>query len=224
MNRWRTRLAELHGSAAERPTGLPTAPQNVQNVQNVQNRQNPQHEPPYEHFEQIERSGKTPPGTAEHAAVISGEAEAPRATAWETVNIAPFCDAHPARVAPLHQRDGADWWRDLYQQRIAMRQYGGLHDRAAAEQLAWGELQNRWHMRYGQRISRRRCAGCGGRICGATLDLIDGARVHLAAGNDCLIHYGKRWRGVATLALVDLGLTPPAGEPSWPATRVTARP
>jgi hypothetical protein len=40
---------------------------------------------------------------------------------------------------------------------------------------------------------------------------MDGNRVHLADGYDCLIRYGARWRGAATRALIAMGLVPPPG-------------
>jgi hypothetical protein len=49
MNRWRQRLAELHGDGAEKPPALRCAVQNVQNVQN------PPSSPSFERFEQIEQ-------------------------------------------------------------------------------------------------------------------------------------------------------------------------
>jgi hypothetical protein len=42
----------------------------------------------------------------------------------------------------------------------------------------------------------------------AALELIDGNRVHDAAGHDCLIVYGARWRGAATRALAAMDLQP----------------
>lgn len=93
-----------------------------------------------------------------------------------------------------------------------MRQYDGGYSRDEAESLAWGELQNRWHMARGERVSRVFCAGCRRPIGGEeALDLIDGNRVHLAT-LDCLIRHGERWRRTATQALVRMGLQPPVGE------------
>lgn len=80
MNRWRQRLAELHGDAAEHSAALPCAVQNVQNVQN------PVADRPFEHFEQIEQ--RTEPPACPHAAADPppatwGEAEAERAAIIE---------------------------------------------------------------------------------------------------------------------------------------------
>jgi hypothetical protein len=59
--------------------------------------------------------------------------------------------------------------------------------------LAWGDLQNRWHMEHGERVPRHLCAGCGKLIGGLpALDFIDGNRVHDADGHDCLIAFGER--------------------------------
>ena len=49
----------------------------------------------------------------------------------------------------------------------------------------------------------------GGRMVAPALDLIDGCRVHDAAGHDCLIRWGERWRDAASRALVAMGLPPP---------------
>jgi hypothetical protein len=106
----------------------------------------------------------------------------------------------------------SDDWRDLYEERSAIRQYDGHYTRAEAERLAWGELENRWNLEHSERVSRDLCAGCRRPIESASaLDLIDGSRVHLNGGNACLIRHGKRWRATATRALMALGLRPPVG-------------
>ena len=80
MNRWRQRLAELHGDCAEQYSPLSPAVQNVQNVQN----DSPH--PPFEHSEHCEpptrltgRSG----ASGDHALAAWGEAEAERAAIVE---------------------------------------------------------------------------------------------------------------------------------------------
>lgn len=99
-------------------------------------------------------------------------------------------------------------WRDLFEERTAIRQFDGGYSRVKAERLAWAELQNRWHMAHGERVPPDLCAGCRRPIGGApTLDLIDGCRVH-SADSDCLIRHGERWRMTATRALLALGLRP----------------
>jgi hypothetical protein len=104
-------------------------------------------------------------------------------------------------------------WRGLCEERSAIRQYDGQYSRAEAEALAWGEMQNRWHAEHGERVSRDLCAGCRRAIGSAqALDMIDGNRVHIGGGNDCLIRHGDRWRAAATRALMGLGLRPPVTE------------
>jgi hypothetical protein len=102
-------------------------------------------------------------------------------------------------------------WRDLYEERAAIRQYDGRYSRAEAEALAWGAMQTRWHVEHGERVSRDLCAGCR-RAIGTekALDLIDGNRVHIGEDNACLIRHGERWRAAAMRALVALGLRPPS--------------
>ena len=112
-------------------------------------------------------------------------------------------DARQPPVEALHASD----WRDIFEERAAIREYDGGYARAEAERLAWGELQNRWHMVQGERIPRDLCAGCRRPIGNAeALDLIDSNRVHLADNNECLIAHGAGWRKTATEALVALGL------------------
>jgi hypothetical protein len=119
----------------------------------------------------------------------------------------------PSYRAKIEETAPADhqWWRKLFEMRA--RRYYGLYERDAAERLAWGELQNRWHMTHGARVRRALCAGCGKRIEVANaLDLIDGTLVHLTDDYECLRRYGEHWRGAATRALVAMGVRPPAGE------------
>jgi hypothetical protein len=79
-----------------------------------------------------------------------------------------------------------------------------------ARRLAWGGLQNDWHRDHGPRWPRWQCAGCHAPIGGlAGLDLPDGSRVHFDNIN-CLITFGRHWRGKAHDQLVALGLEPPA--------------
>jgi hypothetical protein len=105
--------------------------------------------------------------------------------------------------------DAGDW-RDLYRKRIAIRQYNHGYPRAEAERIAWAEIETHWHMQHGRRVAAGQCAGCRKPI-GDTpaLNLADGTGVHLD-DLDCIISYGKDWRGVATRALESLGLRPPA--------------
>jgi hypothetical protein len=105
----------------------------------------------------------------------------------------------------------AEWWRDEFEERAAIREYDGHYTRAEAERLAWGELENRWHREHGERLSADICAGCRRPIGNAeALDQIDGNRVHADRDHSCLIAFGKRWRGAARRALLNMGLNPPA--------------
>lgn len=108
----------------------------------------------------------------------------------------------------------AAWWRRHFIVRTIDRKLGGARSHAKAAQLAWGELQDRWHRLHGARVPEWQCAGCGEPIGGlAALPLADGNRVHLddAHGLDCVLRYGERWRGEAAAGLKALGLDPPAG-------------
>ena len=80
---------------------------------------------------------------------------------------------------------------------------------AEAKRLAWGDLENEWHEQHGQRWPAWQCAGCGQPMSGAaTLDLPDGNRVHLEL-IECLITFGRHWRGDADAALTGFGLKSP---------------
>jgi hypothetical protein len=116
-------------------------------------------------------------------------------------------DRKPEVLAAL---DEASAWRTRHAEALA--HWSVLHTDAEAAELAWGELVNRWHRLHGARIRAPQCAGCGKPIgTGPPLELADGCRVHLDT-LDCLIGYGRRWRGAATAALQILGLIPPPGE------------
>jgi hypothetical protein len=94
--------------------------------------------------------------------------------------------------------------------REAVKYWSALHPADEAAELAWGEMQVRWHRLHGQRLLQWQCAGCGQAIGGLpALDLADGDRVHLA-NLDCLLAFGNRWRGEATAGLRALGLEPPS--------------
>jgi hypothetical protein len=97
---------------------------------------------------------------------------------------------------PGDSLDRVDWFR-------------GDRDWEAAKLLAWGDLENEWHYQHGKRWPTWQCAGCNAPIGGSqALNLPDGNRVHFEP-IDCLIRFGKRWRGDASEALVALGLEPP---------------
>lgn len=117
--------------------------------------------------------------------------------------------AHP-RPEPERAGWDATNWRAFFDERVAIREFGGHRSRAEAERLAWGETLAAWHNAHGHPPPRAWCAGCGKPLSsGAVMDIWDGARVHDVPGYGCLIAYGKRWRGAATAGLAALGLTPP---------------
>ena len=113
----------------------------------------------------------------------------------------------PAVIAAL-----AAQWRARYCE--AQAYWSALHPAGEASRLAWGEIENHWHMQYGERVPHWQCAGCRDPIGGVpALHLADDNRVHLdgAHGLDCLLALGKRWRREATASLQALGLDPPPG-------------
>jgi hypothetical protein len=102
--------------------------------------------------------------------------------------------------------DDTAWWRDLFEERAAIRQFDGGYSRAEAERLAWEDLEYCRHRFSGERIAPDLCAGCLQPVDPApALTLDDGCRVHLA----CVARYGRRWREAASAALAALGLTRP---------------
>jgi hypothetical protein len=129
-------------------------------------------------------------------------------------NYAVIPGAHSAPDIPATETLPPEWWRDEFEERAAIRQYDGHYTRADAERLAWGELQCRWHKEHGERVPADICAGCYRQIGSRpALDVADGNRVHDHTDHACLIEFGKRWRGAATRALIEMGLTPPAPDP-----------
>jgi hypothetical protein len=101
----------------------------------------------------------------------------------------------------------ADW---RARHREALTHWSASHAADEAAELAWGEMQDRWHRLHGARVPEWQCAGCGEPIGGlAALDLADGNRVHIDK-LDCLLSFGERWRGEAAAGLRALGLEPPA--------------
>jgi hypothetical protein len=109
----------------------------------------------------------------------------------------------------------ARWWRERFTTK-AVQWTIGDRNWEAAKRLAWGDLENEWHYLHGKRWPSWQCAGCSAPLGGSqALNLPDGNRVHFEP-IDCLIRFGKRWRGDASEALVALGLEPPRfdeGEP-----------
>jgi hypothetical protein len=103
---------------------------------------------------------------------------------------------------------GARWWRGRFAAK-AVQWFVGDRNWEAAKRLAWGDLENEWHHQHGKRCPLWQCAGCNAPLGGSqALNLPDGNRVHLEP-IDCLIRFGKRWRGDASKALIALGLEPP---------------
>ena len=102
----------------------------------------------------------------------------------------------------------ASWWRERFTTK-AVQWFVGDRDWDAAKRLAWGDLENEWHHQHGKRCLSWQCAGCNAPIGGSqALNLPDGNRVHFEP-IDCLIRFGKGWRGAAREALVAFGLKPP---------------
>jgi hypothetical protein len=109
------------------------------------------------------------------------------------------------RRAASPNREVAFDWRRAFADRCAAYRVRD-RDEATVAHLARADLENRWHLEYGERVSPDLCAGCLRSLGrGPALDLIDGCRVH-AADADCLTSYGERWRAAARQALVGLGL------------------
>jgi len=115
------------------------------------------------------------------------------------------CTDRDAAVAGTEARR----WCDLLATRITDWFHG---DRGweEAQRLAWGDVENAWHELHGRRCPSWQCAGCNAPLGGSqALNLPDGNRVHFEP-IDCLIRFGKRWRGDASEALVAFGLEPPS--------------
>src|SRR5262245_48591466 len=98
-----------------------------------------------------------------------------------------------------------------YRANIVRRQQMGYSE-SDAVRWAYGAALDDWHSRHGARIPSGVCAGCGAPLRdGDNLhSLPDGALVH-AAGHQCLIAYGRKWRGDARAGLSSLGTEPPEG-------------
>jgi hypothetical protein len=115
---------------------------------------------------------------------------------------------HKAEVLAALSPPIGSWWRERFAGK-AVQWFVGDRDWDAAKRLAWGDLENEWHHQHGRRCPSWQCAGCDAPIGGSqALNLPDGNRVHFEP-IDCLIRFGKRWRGDASKALIALGLKPP---------------
>ncbi len=112
-----------------------------------------------------------------------------------------------ALLRPPNDSADARHWRDRLDART-VEWFHGERGREEARWLAWGDLVNEWHELHGRRWPTWQCVGCDGPISGTrAFTLADGNRVHDTL--ECLIAFGKRWRGAAHSALVALGLEPP---------------
>jgi hypothetical protein len=102
----------------------------------------------------------------------------------------------------------ASLWRERYD--VLTFRWSIGRSWSEARRLAWGALQNDWHWQHRARSPSWQCAGCLSPTGGvAALDLPDGNRVHFEP-IDCLIRFGRLWRGAADAGLARLSLTPPA--------------
>jgi hypothetical protein len=141
------------------------------------------------------------------------ETEVPSAQTQETSGQKPsICPSVQSVRENAHDAATAATETVRWHDRLATRIVDWFHgDRGweEARRLAWGDVENEWHDLHGRRWPSWQCAGCNAPLSGSqTLSLPDGNRVHFEP-IDCLIRFGKRWRGDASEALVALGLAPP---------------
>lgn len=102
-------------------------------------------------------------------------------------------------------------WRALYLERLRYWRCNRPDDEA--RRIAWGDVECRWHERYGDRAPHGLCAGCRQPLGHSkVLALSDGNVVHFDH-LQCLLDFGRRWREAATAALQRTGLQPPASCP-----------
>ncbi len=119
-----------------------------------------------------------------------------------------------ARPGPEPERAGwgAADWRGYVEERVALR-LGLGHPQPQAARFAWDETLVAWHKAHGVPPPRALCAGCDKPLSGAgSMDIWDGARVHLDDGYRCLIAYGRCWRAAAAEALAAMGIRRSKGE------------
>jgi hypothetical protein len=153
------------------------------------------------------------PGDKDRLVVRAGTRPVPAALVRQLREAKAQILAALASDLELQESDAVDsdpaWWQLHYIVRTDHWEMSGYRCRAEAEELAWGNLQIRWHRQHGKRFPVWQCAGCDQPIGSLTaFDLGDGNQVHLHT-LDCLIRYGYRWRGGATRALTAMGLTRP---------------
>jgi hypothetical protein len=122
----------------------------------------------------------------------------------------------PASTLPatIDLDDGSDpaWWRRQFTIRTIHWGLSGKWIKVEAEGLAYGELLDEWRKSQGRRWPAWQCAGCDepiGRL--SALSPADENRVHFGEERECLIRFGRRWRGEAVAGLRGLGLEPPEG-------------
>ena len=103
-------------------------------------------------------------------------------------------------------------WRRHFAIRTINWGLSGKWTKVEAEELAYGELLDEWRKSHGRRWPAWQCAGCDEPIGGlSALLLADETRVHFDKERECLIRFGRRWRGEAVAGLKALGLDPPLG-------------
>jgi len=110
--------------------------------------------------------------------------------------------------------DGSDpaWWRRHFTIRTLHWGLSGKWVKVEVEGLAYGELLDEWRRSQGRRWPAWQCAGCDEPIGSlSALLLADETRVHFDEERQCLIRFGRRWRGEAAAGLRALGLDPPEG-------------
>jgi len=99
---------------------------------------------------------------------------------------------------------GAEYWRDLFDERAAHHEFDGGYSRADAERLAFGEMILEWHRLLGVPPEPNHCAGCGDELPGeGGLYLCDGAYRLIAMGGPSApgrprVSIGRNARGSQT--------------------------
>ncbi len=122
---------------------------------------------------------------------------------------------HKAEVLAVLTSNENRYWPERFTART-FEWLKGNRDWGAARRLAWGDLENEWHLEHGRRWPTWQCAGCEKPISVLNgVVLPDSNRVHFEP-IDCMIAYGRQWRGDADRALVALGLDPPNPESAVP--------
>lgn len=101
-------------------------------------------------------------------------------------------------------------WIDRYRAEVQRR---GAHPTDVAERRAYEAVLGDWWRERGRRGSPDRCGGCGRAL--DELDAvmrIEGVPVHIGPNRlDCVVKFGRRWRGEARGALEKAGVRPPRG-------------